>query len=77
MSGKFKRSERLKERQRKEHLGGENSSETVGGGNFAFSLNGLSNHDFTALGFICRSMRAVQISRALRKSDLILCVHNK
>ena len=42
-----------------------------------FSLDELSNHDFAALRFIFDSMRAVQISRALRKSDLILCVHNK
>ena len=47
------------------------------GETFTFSLDELSNHDFAALRFIFHSIRAVQISRALRKSDLILCVHNK
>ena len=35
--------------------------------------DGLSNHDFAAFRFIFRSMRAVQILRALRKSDNDLC----
>ena len=39
--------------------------------------DGLSNHDFAALRFIFRSMRAVQILRALHKSDIIICVRNK
>ena len=69
--------ESLKERQRKEHLRGENSGEKVGGETFTFSLDGLSNHDFAALRVIFHGMRAVQISRVVRKSDLILCVHNK
>ena len=45
------------------------------GDTFTFSLDGLSNHDFAALRFIFHSVRAVQISRALRKSDSNLCVH--
>ena len=44
------------------------------GETFTFSLDGLSNHDFAALRFTFHSMRAVQISRGPRKSDLILCV---
>ena len=44
---------------------------------FTFSLYGLSNNDFAAPRVIFHNMRAVQISRGLRKSDLILCVHNK
>ena len=36
--------------------------------------DGLSNHDFAAFRFIFRSMRTVQILRALRKSDNDLCV---
>ena len=39
--------------------------------------DGLSNHDFAALRFIFRSMRAVQILHALRRSDIIICVRNK
>ena len=35
--------------------------------------DGLSNHDFAAFRFIFRSIRAVQILRALRKSDNDLC----
>ena len=47
------------------------------GETFTFSLDGLSNHEFAVHRFIFHSIRAVQISRALRKLDLILCVHNK
>ena len=39
--------------------------------------DGLSNHDFAALRFIFRSMRAVQILRALHKSDIIIFARNK
>ena len=68
-------------RRRKEHLRAGNTSEKVGEETFTFSLDGLSNHDFAALGFIFPwyfiVLRAVQISRAPLKSDLIFCVHNK
>ena len=39
--------------------------------------DGLSNHDFAALKLIFRSMRAVQILRALHKSDIIIFARNK
>ena len=39
--------------------------------------DGLSNHVFAALKLIFRSMRAVQILRALHKSDIIIFARNK
>ena len=39
--------------------------------------DGLSSHDFAALKLIFRSMRAVQILRALHKSDIIIFTRNK
>ena len=43
------------------------------GENFTFSLDGLSNHDLTALRFIFHSGRAVQISRATQVRLNSLC----
>jgi len=54
-----------------------NSSEELEGKTFTFSLGGLSNHVFAALRIFIHNMRAIQISRALRKSDLIRCLHSK
>ena len=71
-SGKFKRSEGLKEGQQKEHLRGENWRGKL-------SLSRSTDYRITTSPHSDLSFTVWEQfkSRALRKLDLILCVHNR